>query len=263
MANILPLEKKIQILQMLCEGSSLRSISRVTGASINTVTRILADTGKKCEYFQYCHLTDLPSKRIEVDEIWSFCYGKDKNLSAEKIGLEGYGDIWTWTAVDPDSKAVVCWVVGTRGLDHARRFMRDLSRRVNRDIQITSDGHSAYLKAIQAAFGNSINYGMLIKNYSREGLNIIKEKVIGNPDESKISTSAVERQNLAMRMGMRRFTRKTNAHSKKLENHKLAMALYFMYHNYVRVNPTIKMTPAMALGLADRKWSWGDVLNIQ
>lgn len=238
----------------------MRSISRVVDCSINTVTKLLVDVGSRCEELQYSMLRDLQCKQVQVDEIWSFCYGKSKKLPPEKVGQVGYGDIWTWTAVCPDSKLVICWTVGTRELDYARRFARDLKERLAQRVQITSDGHHSYVQAIQAAFGGDVHYGMLVKDYDGKELNIEKRSVIGNPDMAAISTSAVERQNLSMRMGMRRFTRKTNAHSKKMENHCHALALYFLFHNFIRINSTLRITPAMAAGVTNRLWGWEDVI---
>lgn len=261
MSNNLPIHKKIMILNMLCEGSSMRSISRVVDCSINTVTKLLVETGQKCEEFQYLMLRGLPCKRIEVDEIWAFCYGKNKKLPPDKAKKYGYGDIWTWTAVDPDSKIVICWLVGDRELDSALRFMRDVSQRVTNRVQITSDGYRGYEVAVEAAFGNKAQHGVLMKNYNEEKeLIITKHTLSGAPDQSKISTSMVERQNLSIRMGVRRFTRRTNAHSKKVENHALALALYFFYHNFIRINTGLRVTPAMELGVSDHVWTWEEIL---
>lgn len=239
----------------------MRSISRVVDCSFNTVKKLLVETGRKCEEFQYMTLRDLQCKRLEVDEIWSFCYGKNKRLPPDKAGKYGYGDIWTWTAVDPDSKAVICWLVGDRELDSAMRFMRDVSQRVTNRVQISSDGYRGYELAIEAAFGTKAQHGVLRKDFSeKDGLVISKQTISGSPDPAKISTSMVERQNLSIRMGLRRFTRRTNAHSKKVENHALALALYFFYHNFIRINTGLRVTPAMELGIANDLWSWEDIL---
>lgn len=262
MSNNLPIYRKIMILNMLCEGSSMRSISRVVGCSINTVTKLLVETGKKCEEYQYMVLRNLPCTRLEVDEIWAFCYGKNKRLPPDKAGRYGYGDVWTWTAVDPDSKVVVCWLVGDRELSSATRFMRDVSHRVAHRVQITSDGYHGYPIAVEAAFGADVHYGMLIKDYSeKDGLLLSTRTITGNPDPDKISTSMVERQNLSIRMGVRRFTRRTNAHSKKVENHALALALYFFYHNFIRINTGLRVTPAMELGIVNEVFSWENIIN--
>lgn len=263
MANILPLAKKKQILHMLCEGSSMRSISRIVDCSINTVTKMLVETGAKCDLYQYNTLRKLPCKRVQVDEIWAFCYGKKKKLPPEKANKPGYGDIWTWTAVCPDTKAVLCWHVGTRELSNGTRMMRDLKERIDHRIQISSDGHHAYTQAVEAAFGGNVDFGMLVKDYNEnDGLALSKGSIIGNPKPEDISTSMVERQNLSMRMGMRRFTRKTNAHSKKIENHNHALALYFMYFNFCKINSTLRITPAMALGITDHVWEWEEVIAL-
>lgn len=264
MANNLPLSKKIQILQMLCEGVSMRGISRVVGCSINTVNSLLNDVGKKCDQYHYMNVNNLKCKNVQVDEIWAFCYAKEKNLSTLKTTNPEAGDIWTWTAVCPDTKLVICWHTGDRGMDSATRFMRDLHSRLDGRVQLSSDGHHSYAQAVEAAFGHKVDFGMLVKNYNaKTGLNMVKTSVIGNPKLDSISTSHVERQNLSMRMGMRRFTRRTNAHSKKLENHKHALSLYFMYHNFVRVNSTIRVTPAMEARLTDHVWSWEEVLSLK
>lgn len=238
----------------------MRSITRVVHCSINTVTKLLTTVGAKCDYLQYQMLRNLPCKNVQVDEIWSFCYGRNKNLPADKLGRKGYGDIWTWTAVCPDSKLVICWKVGSRDLDSARGFLCDLSTRLASRVQITSDGHHSYLQAVEAAFGGNVNYGMLIKNYENDALSLEKQTIIGNPDTTKISTSAVERQNLSIRMGVRRFTRKTNAHSKKIVNHCHALSLYFFYHNFIRINIGLRVAPAMELGIVNRLWSWEELL---
>lgn len=262
MANNLPEAKKIQILQMLCEGVSMRGISRVTGCSINTVNKLLVDTGKKCDEWHYKNVRDLRCKRVQVDEIWAFCYAKQKNLSKLKSANQGAGDVWTWTAVCPDSKLVIAWLSGERGMDSAARFMRDLHGRLAERVQITSDGHNPYIQSVEAAFGGNVDFGMLVKNYKNDTLDIQKRAILGNPLLKDISTSHVERQNLTMRMSMRRFTRRTNAHSKKFENHCHALSLYFVFYNFVRIHSGLRVTPAMEAGLTDHVWGWEEVLAL-
>lgn len=261
MANNLPINKKIQILQMLCEGVSMRGISRITGCSINTVNSLLVDVGKRCDFYQYANIVNLSCQNVQVDEIWAFCYAKAKTKTKAK-NVES-GDLWTWTAVCPDTKMVIAWHTGDRGLDSARKFMLDLHRRLNNRVQLTSDGHHSYVQAVEAAFGGNVDFGMLVKNYNGDTLDIVRKSVIGNPKMEDISTSHVERQNLSMRMGMRRFTRRTNAHSKKVENHKHALSLYFLYHNFIRINSTIRVTPAMEAKLTDHVWTWEEVLSLK
>lgn len=262
MANNLPIAKKIQILQMLCEGVSMRGISRVTGCSINTVNKILVETGKKCDEWHYNNVKNLNCRNVQVDEIWAFCYAKEKNLEDAKAPPEKAGDLWTWTAVCPDTKMVISWHTGERDMDSAARFMRDLQGRLSNRVQLTSDGHNPYIAAVEAAFGGHIDFGMLVKNYKNDTLDIQKRSIIGNPKLENISTSHVERQNLTMRMSMRRFTRRTNAHSKKFENHCHALSLYFCFFNFVRIHSTIRVTPAMEAGLTDHVWRWEEVLKL-
>lgn len=256
--NHLPIHKKVQILNMLCEGSSMRSVSRVVGCSINTVTSLMVDVGRKCEVYQYMNLRNLPCKRIEVDEIWSFCYGKSKNVPKDKGG-----DIWTWTAIDSDTRLMIGWLAGHRELDDCRRFCRDLASRVTGRPQISSDGLNSYVQGLEAAFGGNVHYGQLVKNYNDDKLTLTKRAISGNPDMSQISTSLVERQNLTMRTNMRRYTRKTNGHSKKIENHRLALALYFMFYNFIRIHSTLRVTPAMEAKISDHVWSWEEVLEMK
>lgn len=223
----------------------MRGIGRITGCSTNTVNSLLVSVGNACDKYHYMNVTGLSCKNVQVDEIWAFCYAKAKTKTKNPEA----GDAWTWTAVDPDSKMVIAWHTGDRGLDSGRRFMLNLHSRLNNRIQLSSDGHHSYVQAVQAAFGGDVDFGMLVKNYNGETLDMVKTSVIGNPKFENISTSHVERQNLSMRMGMRRFTRRTNAHSKKLENHKLALALYFLYHNFIRIC-FLKAPISLALRLA-------------
>ena len=238
----------------------MRSISRVVGVSINTVTKLLIDAGLACAAYHDEHVRDVVCQRVQVDEIWSFCYAKRKNVPENKRGAAG--DVWTWTALDADSKLIVSWLVGGRDAVYANEFMDDVAQRLASRVQLTSDGHGPYLDAVKGAFGNDIDFATLIKMYGTAPkgekryspptcVGTRKENWSGDPDPKHISTSYVERQNLTMRMSMRRFTRLTNAFSKKVENHCHALALYFVFYNFVRIHKTLRMTPAMAAGVTD------------
>jgi IS1 family transposase len=257
----LSLNERVQILSLLCEGASMRSISRVTGASINTIAKLLKEAGESCIDFHDEHVRGLNCKRIECDEIWSFVYAKEKNVPDNAPTFAG--DVWTWTSICSDSKLICNWFVGGRDADFATLFMDDLASRLNSRVQMTTDGHKAYLQAIEGGFGAEIDYAQLVKLFgaapeSAKGryspaqcTGIKKTPKIGNPDEKKVSTSYAERHNLSMRMHMRRFTRLTNAFSKKFESHCHMVALYTVWYNYIRVHKTIKTAPAVAAGLAD------------
>jgi len=271
--NKLPTSKRVQILQMLCEGSSMRSISRIVDVSINTVTKLLVDAGNACSEYQDQAFRNLTCSRIQCDEIWSFSYCKEKNVPEDKRGRFGYGDVYTWTSICADSKLVPSWYVVRRNYQSASLFIDDLASRLAHRVQLTTDGHKAYLQAIEDSFGSEIDYAQLIKLYGNdvesekryspaECTGAIKEIVQGNPDPAHISTSYVERQNLTMRMSMRRFTRLTNGFTKKIENHCHALALYFMLYNFVRIHKTLRVTPAMEAGVTDKLWSMEDILNI-
>lgn len=272
--NKLPDAKRIQILHMLVEGSSMRAISRIVGCSINTVTKLLVEAGEACFAYHDANVRGLHSKRIQCDEIWSFCYSKQKNVASAKAAPEEAGDVWTWTSLDADSKLICNWVVGGRDADYALALMDDLRARLETRVQLTTDGHRAYLDAVEGAFGADIDYAQLVKLYGAapesfkgryspaECIGAKPRRVEGNPDLAHVSTSYVERQNLNMRMGMRRFTRLTNAFSKKLDNHCHALALYFTYYNFVRIHKTLKVSPAMAAGVTDRLWEMGDLLAV-
>jgi IS1 family transposase len=273
--NRLTVERRAQIIDMIVEGVSIRTISRMTGASKNTIMKLLADAGNACLDYQDRSLLNLPSKRIQADEIWSFVYAKQKNVPQEKRGQFGFGDVWTWTALDADSKLIICWHVGTRDAEAAYEFMTDVASRLANRVQLTTDGHAAYLSAVDAAFSRTtgVDYAQLVKIYGTSPeaqrrysppicLGAQKSEIRGTPDPEHISTSYVERQNLSMRMGMRRFTRLTNAFSKKLENHMHALSIYFMHYNFVRIHQTLRVTPAMQAGVTDRLWDLSDIVAI-
>jgi IS1 family transposase len=273
--NKLPIEKRVQILSMLCEGSSMRSISRVVDVSINTVTRYLVIAGKACGEHHDRTVRGVKSKRIQADEIWSFCGMKEKTAKYQgKDRPAGVGDVWTWTALDADNKLLVSWLVGGRDAGYAAEFMRDVASRVTERIQITTDGHGAYFYAVPEAFGYEVDYAQLVKIYGPDPkedqrryspaqcIGIESHRVIGNPLAEHISTSYVERQNLTMRMHMRRFTRLTNAFSRKLENHSHMIALYTTWYNFVKMHKSIRMTPAMAAGVATTLWSMDDLVAL-
>jgi IS1 family transposase len=271
--NKLPLAKRVQILSMLVEGSSMRSISRVADVSINTVSALLVDAGKACAEHHDRTVRDVASKRIQADEIWSFCYAKQKNVVTAKAAPEDAGDVWTWTALDADTKLIVSYLVGGRDAGYAHEFMQDVAARLTNRVQLTTDGLKSYLQAVEGAFGADIDYAQLVKLYGdapgpagryspAECTGIKKTRVEGNPDKAHVSTSYVERQNLTMRMSMRRFTRLTNAFSKKAENHAHALALYFTFYNFVRMHKTLKCSPAMAAGLSKTLWSMEDIVAL-
>jgi len=272
--NRLSRKDRAAIIRALVEGNSLRSTTRITGRSINTVSRPLVELGRACTAYQMEHLTDLPATRIECDEIWEFVYAKNRNVPDEHRDEFGYGDVWTWVALDPDTKLVASWLVGRRDGPDAMAFLLDLAPRLRNRVQITTDGHRPYIEAIEAAFGKDVDYAMLVKVYGQDPDAdrkfsppvVLSEEVrviTGTPDPDRISTSYVERQNLSMRMGMRRFTRLTNGFSKKVENHAAAVALHFMYMNYARPHKSLAnpypRTPAMAAGLADHIWTCEEI----
>ncbi len=261
--NKLSSQERAHILQLLCEGMAIRSIVRVTGVSKNTVAKLVVDAGAAYQAYHDVHVRNLNSRRVQCDEIWSFCYAKQKNVASAKAAPTDAGDVWTWTAIDADSKLAVSWLVGGRDAGYATEFMNDVAERLSNRVQLTTDGHRAYLEAIESAFGADVDYAQLIKLYgaSPEGekryspaecTGIRLNTVTGDPDPKHVSTSYVERQNLTMRMSMRRFTRLTNAFSKKVENHAHAVALHFMHYNFVRIHKTLRVTPAMAAGVTDR-----------
>lgn len=263
--NKLPTHKRVMILNMLVEGMSMRSISRTVGVSINTVSKLLVEAGEACAAYHDDTVRNVSAQRVQCDEIWSFVYAKDKNAKTAKAAPDGAGDVWTWTAIEADSKMILAYEVGDRSAQTAIEFMDDLRARLANRVQLTTDGHRAYLEAVEGAFGGDVDFAQLVKLYGEtpgnkrhekkyspaECTGTKKRRVEGNPDMKEVSTSYVERQNLTMRMGMRRFTRLTNGFSKKLENHLHMLSLYFVHYNFVRVHKTLRMTPAMAAGVSD------------
>src|SRR5260370_36794322 len=272
--NRLTKEQRTRVVAALVEGNSLRATARMTGVAFNTVLKLVPEIGKACEEYQQRVFRNLPCKRIQCDEIWSFCYAKNKNVPIEKRGQFGFGDVWTWTAICADAKLVPSWMIGGRDAVAAYAFMHDLAGRLKNRVQLTTDGHRVYLDAVESAFGMDIDYSMLIKLYGVDtraeearyspaeciGTRIIP--IIGQPNPRHISTSYVERQNLTMRMQMRRFTRLTNAFSKKVENLRWAVALHFMHYNFCRVHQTLRVTPAMEAGIADHVWSIEEIVDL-
>ena len=263
--NKLPNSKRAQILEMLVEGMSMRATSRIAKVSINTVTKLMVEAGEACAAYHDEAVRDVTASKIQCDEIWAFCYAKEKNVRRAKAAPRGAGDVWTWTAIDADHKMILSYAVGDRSGQTANEFMGDLSGRLANRVQLTTDGHKAYLEAVEGAFGADVDFAQLVKlygdstghkghekKYSPAECTGTKKRVVeGSPDAAHVSTSYVERQNLSMRMGMRRFTRLTNGFSKKLENHLLMLSLYFVHYNFCRVHKSLRMSPAMAAGVSD------------
>jgi IS1 family transposase len=275
--NKLPLAKRAQVLTLLCEGVSMRSIERIVGCSINTVDKLLRDAGEAALAYHDRAVRGVKATRVQCDEIWSFVGAKQKNVAGSKrAGDPTAGDCWTWTAIEAETKLLISYTVGGRDAEYALMLMDDLRGRLANRVQLTTDGHRAYLSAVEEAFGADIDYGMLVKLYGGETggqgnerkyspsecLGARKDKITGNPDPRHISTSYTERANLTMRMSMRRFTRLTNAFSKKLENHAHMVALYALWYNFVRIHKTLRMSPAMAAGIETRLWSMDDVVAL-
>jgi IS1 family transposase len=264
--NKLTPEKRAQALQMMAEGLSLRTIVRLTSVSRTTLHKLLEDAGQAFSEYQDRVFVNLKSKRLQLDECWSFCYAKEKNVPTGKSAPEGAGDIWTWVGLDADTKLVASWYVGRRNSEAAMTFIDDLAPRLASRVQLTSDGHKPYLQAIEGAFGGDIIYGAAPEGQRRYSPAICtgahKFRVEGNPDPKHVSTSYVERSNLSMRMGNRRMTRLTNASSKKAANHTHMMAIYFMHYNFVRTHQTLKITPAMAAGVTGKLWEMADMVTV-
>ena len=272
--NKLDTKTQSQILHMLCEGSSIRAVTRILGVSKNTVSKLLVDAGKACAAYHNDTVRNVEARRVQCDEIWSFCYAKQKNVGTAKAAPQDAGDVWTWTALDSDSKLIVSYLVGGRSSEYAIEFMDDVAKRLANRVQMTTDGHKAYLEAVEGAFGGDIDFAQLIKMYgaapeSSKGryspadcTGIRKRAIEGNPAAEDVSTSHVERQNLTMRMHMRRFTRLTNAFSKKIENHSHSVALHFMYYNFVKIHSSLKVTPAMAANITDKLWEISDIVKL-
>jgi IS1 family transposase len=275
--NKLSVEKQTQVITALVEGNSIRATRRMAGTAKGTVIRLLASVGTVCAKYQDEHLKGITSQHVQCDEIWSFCYAKQKNVPEDKQGQRGYGDVWTWVALDADTKLVISHMVGLRDAQYAWRFIQDLKSRITNRIQLTTDGHKAYLEAVEDAFGADVDYAMLVKLYGTEPegekryspaqcIGAEAHIIQGKPDPKTISTSYVERQNLTMRMSMRRFTRLTNAFSKKIENLEYAVALHFMYYNFARAHKTLAnpypRTPAMAAGISDHTWTVDEIVRL-
>jgi IS1 family transposase len=271
--NKLDREARAKVLHLLCEGSSIRAVTRLTGVSKKAVIKLVVDAGHACTAYQDRVLRNLTSQRIQVDEIWNFVYAKNDNVKEAKAAPQDAGDVWTWTAIDAESKLLVSWLVADRTTESAIIFLRDLKERLANRVQLTSDGYRPYLYAVDDAFGDDVDYAMLVKIYGAEPggekryspakcIGAQRREITGSPDPNHVSTSFAERQNLTMRMHMRRFTRLTNAFSKKIENHACAVALHSMYYNFVRLHQTLKVSPAMAAGVTDRLWEMTDVVDM-
>ena len=273
--NKLPKAKRIQALNMLVEGSSMRSVSRVVGISINTVTKLLVDAGTACERLHDERVRDVDARRVQCDEIWSFCYAKARNVARAEAAPQGAGDVWTWTGIDSDSKLILSWYVSPgRDSSYAIEFMDDVRERLASRVQLSTDGHRAYLEAVEGAFGGDVDYAQVVKLYGQPPeeeqrrysparcIGVRKTTVVGHPQEADISTSHIERHNLTTRMSLRRFTRLTNAFSKKIENHGHALALYFVFYNFLRPHSSLGgKTPAEAAGLAEKRYGWDWILG--
>jgi IS1 family transposase len=271
--NQLSNEDRDKVVACLVEGNSIRATVRLTRIAKNTIVKLLVELDAACAEYQCEVFRDLPCKRLQVDEIWSFCYCKDNNVPKAMKGQFGYGDVWTFTAICADTKLVPCWRVGQRDGENAKEFMADVAARLSTRVQLTTDGHKMYLEAVDSAFGDEIDFAQLIKFYGPEPdpekryspaqcIGEEKKKINGKPDMKQVSTSYVERQNLSMRMGIRRFNRLTNAFSKKVQNHETAIALFYMYYNFIRVHQILRVTPAMVAGITDRLWEISDIVAL-
>ena len=271
--NKLDIAARAKILSMLCERASMRSVSRLADVSINTVSKLLVDAGRFCAGYHDANVREVKARRAQVDEIWSFTAAKQKNVAKTKAPIAGAGDTWTWTAIEADTKLIISHFVGGRDGDCAKWFMDDVAARLATRVQLTSDGHKAYLEAVEGAFGADVDYAMLVKIYGAssdsakgryspaECTGAIKTPIEGKPDPNHISTSYSERSNLTMRMHNRRFTRLTNAFSKKFENHAHMVAIYAVWYNWLRIHKTLRVTPAMAAGLSQTVMDWSDIVE--
>jgi IS1 family transposase len=271
--NKLQTERRARILNCLCEGNSIRATARLTDSAINTVVKLLVDAGEACSRYQDETFRNLKCRRVQCDEVWSFCYAKEKNCTPE-MKRKGAGDVWTWAAIDADTKLIPTWFIGRRDAGAAYHFIHDLKARLANRVQLTTDGHTAYLSAVEDAFGSEVDYAMLQKIYGTAQevsdtryspavcMGARKAIISGAPDHNHISTSYVESQNLTMRMSMRRFTRLTNAFSKKLENHEHSVALHFMHYNFCRIHKSLRVTPAMEAGISDHVWDIEEIVDV-
>lgn len=272
--NRLSLLQRAKVVSALTEGNSIRSTVRMTGIAKNTITKLVTELGPVCAQYMDRIFHNLPCRRIQCDEIWSFCYAKQKNVTPAIAAERRAGDLWTWIALDADTKLVCSWLVGDRDVINANEFIRDLASRLAHRVQLTTDGLSLYLNAVEDAFGADIDYAMLVKIYGQPSEQDVRRyspsriisaqatTITGRPDEQHVSTSYVERQNLTIRMSMRRFTRLTNGFSKKVENHIAAVAIHYFHYNFCRVHQTLRVTPAMEVGLSDHVWSIGELVNL-
>ncbi|MGD0766907.1 MAG: IS1 family transposase [Tepidisphaeraceae bacterium] len=271
--NRLDKETRVRIVQCLVEGVGVNATCRMTGAAKNTVLKLLADLGEACAKYHDEHVCHLLTKRVQCDEVWSFVYAKQKNVPAEMKGQFGVGDVWTWTAIDADTKLMISWMIGLRDAGYANEFMHDVASRLARKVQLTTDGLKVYLDAVEDAFGGDIDYAQLVKIYGAENpgagrysppqvIGVEHEEICGTPDIGHVSTSYVERSNLTIRMMNRRFTRLTNAFSKKIDNHIHAFALFVMHYNFCKLHGTIRVTPAMEAGLSKTVWEIEDLLKL-
>jgi len=273
--NKLSKEEQVRVVACLVEGNSLRSTVRMTGIHRTTIQNLLVELGAACSAYQDKVFRGLQCKRLQLDEIWSFVYAKDKNLPEEMREQGNAGSVWTWVALDSETKLVPCWFVGSRDGSAAYHFIHDLQGRLANRVQLTCDGHKPYLQAVEDAFGADVDFATLIKIYGNaptdnaeiryspaQCMGARKTVVSGTPDHSHISTSHCERQNLTMRMSMRRFTRLTNAFSKKLENHEAAIAMHYMHYNFARIHQTLRCTPAMEAGVSDHVWTLEEIVNL-
>ena len=271
--NKLPLEARARLTGMLVEGMGLRAATHLSGVSINTVTKLLVDVGEASARYHDEHVRNLKIRRVQCDEVWSFVYSEQKNVPQEMGGKFGHGDVWTWTALDADSKLIISYLVGLRDAGYAFEFMQDVASRLSNRVQLTTDGHKPYLEAVKGAFGADVDYAMLVKIYGAERagearyspakcIGARQAAITGNPDPKHISTSYIERQNLTVRMMNRRFSRLSNSFSKKMENHRHSLAIHFMHYNYCRIHKSLRVTPAMEAGFSDHVWSLEELAGL-